>query len=213
MQVLRLGINCAQAMYIHSSPGWGLLGSGISAASGLLGVAVGGWITARHQRIERRKKHLSDQLQLFYAPLIGILLEIRAKSEVRVKLSTTARDSWSSLFENVQSPHIKERIQKDKEPEFTKLFDYNNRQLTEDIVPLYRKMLAIFNDQIGFAEESTLNHFRALVEFVEIWNRFLKGTLPMEVLDKIEHKEETLSDLYTDLKTQFDRLHKELKEE
>jgi len=198
-------------MLDSSWPGWGLMQSGITAGAGFLGVIVGGGVAIYSQRRQKQHDRIRDQLEKLYSPLIGILLEIRAKSEVRVKLTTAGRDSWAAQFEGVQSPHIKQRIQQDLEPEYIRLFDYNNEQLLGDIVPLYQKMLAVFTEQIGLAEESTLTHYPALVEFVEIWNRFVKKSLPRDVLDKIEHKEETLTAFYADLRKQFDRLRKRLR--
>jgi hypothetical protein len=42
-------------MIDSSWPGWSLMQSGITALAGLLGVTVGGFITSRNQRVERRK--------------------------------------------------------------------------------------------------------------------------------------------------------------
>ena len=41
----------------------------VSSASGLIGVAIGGFIASRNQKQERR--HHRDQLVEFYAPLLG----------------------------------------------------------------------------------------------------------------------------------------------
>ena len=40
----------------------------ITGAAGLLGVCVGGWITALNQRRERETARLHEQLMGFYAP-------------------------------------------------------------------------------------------------------------------------------------------------
>jgi hypothetical protein len=87
--------------------------------------------------------------------------------------------------------------------------DYNNRQLTEEIIPLYR--LDIFTDRMWLAEASTMRHYPALVEFVEVWNRFLDKSLPREVIDQIEHKEENLKPFYDDLQTHFTKLSQRLR--
>ncbi len=62
----------------------------------------------------------------------------------------------------------------------------------------------------GLAEPSTLEHFGALVEFVEIWDRWLDETIPAEVAGALEHGEDKLYPLYDDLSRQFRRLQKEL---
>jgi hypothetical protein len=60
------------------------------------------------------------------------------------------------------------------------------------------------------AEKSKLGFNYELVEFVELWNRYYAGSLPLEVLNEIEHSEAKLQPFYTDLQENFDRLSKEL---
>ncbi len=106
---------------------------------------------------------------------------------------------------------VKKQITDTDGPAYDKLQDYNNRQLTDEIIPLYRKMLAIFTDCMWLAEPSTQRHYAALVEYVEIWNRFLDQSLPREVLQQIEHKEEALKPFYADLEQHFTSLSKRLR--
>jgi hypothetical protein len=46
------------------------------AASGLLGVAVGGYFAAHNQKRERQHRRLSDQLAEFYGPMLALRTEI-----------------------------------------------------------------------------------------------------------------------------------------
>jgi hypothetical protein len=62
-----------------------LLPSLVSALSALVGVSIGGWITTRNQKIDRRYHHLQEQLG-FYGTMLGMRKEIRAKSEVRKRI-------------------------------------------------------------------------------------------------------------------------------
>ena len=71
-------------------------------------------------------------------------------------------------------------------------------------------MVNLFRDRMGLAEPSTLEHFGALVEFVEIWDRWLDETIPPEVVGNLEHGEEKLYPLYEDVADQFKRLQKEI---
>jgi len=59
----------------------------IPVLSGVTGVLIGGWITSKNQQKERRHKRMLKQLDQFYGPLLGIRLQILAKSEVRLKVS------------------------------------------------------------------------------------------------------------------------------
>jgi hypothetical protein len=183
----------------------------VPALSGLAGVGIGGWITSHNQKRERRETHIKDQLSEFYSPLLGIRSQIKAKSEVRLKVSNAAQALWPAKFAGIDDPMVKKQISDTDFPAYEKLLDYNNRQLTEEIIPLYRKMLEIFTDRMWLAEVSTVRHYPALVEFVEVWNRFLDKSLPREVIDQIEHKEENLKPFYDDLQKHFTELSQRLR--
>ena len=182
----------------------------IPAASGLVGVAIGGWLTALNQKRERREAHIKNQLSALYSPLVGIRSQIKAKSEVRLRLTNLANASWHEKFAGIEDPARKKQIIGKDRPDYDKLQNYNNRQQVEEIVPLYRKMLAIFTDNMWLAEPSTRSHYAALVEFVETWNRLLAQSLPPELWNEIEHKEETLEPLYADLEHHLSELSKRL---
>jgi hypothetical protein len=66
----------------------------ISAASGLGGVFLGGMLTSRNQKQERRQCFVRDQLAEFYAPMAGIRERLRSKGEIRLKVSNAAGTVW-----------------------------------------------------------------------------------------------------------------------
>jgi hypothetical protein len=193
-------------------PGWSLLQSGVTGAVGLLGVFAGGWITGRNQRVERQHARKREQLEKFYSPLIGMRDEIRSKSELRVKLHEAGDVAWKRLFEGVAEPWEKKIITDKKQQQFDKLLEYSEAQLKQDLVPLYGKMLDLYTSNMWLAEPSTLKFHFVLTEYVEIWNRFLGGSLPKEVLAEIQHGEANLKPFYEDLQSHFDRLSKTLSE-
>jgi hypothetical protein len=164
----------------------------VPAVAGLVGVLVGGWITTHSQKIERQHQGIREQLSDFYSVLLGKRSQIRAKSEVRLKVR-----------------NIAQKVQRDEE--FQKLLEYDKRQLQEELVPLYREMLDHLTNNMWLAEPSTLTHYGTLVEYVEVWNRSLDKTLPTDVAFEIDHDEKKLYPFYEDLKSQFERLQAELK--
>ena len=188
-----------------------IIQAAITGAAGLLGVSVGGWITAWNQRREREFARLHEQLMGFYAPMRGLRAEIRAKSEVRTKIHGVAQELWPKKFEGIDDPEVTKRIDREEAPKYEKIFDYSNKQLKEDLVPLYRKMLQHFSINMGLAELSTLEHYAAFVEFVELWNRALDGSLPGEVVNRLDHSETKVKPLYEDIDQHFKRLNARLK--
>ena len=67
-------------------------------------------------------------------------------------------------------------------------------------------MIEIFTTNMPLAEADTIKHFPALLEFVELWNRWIDGSLPVEVLGQLSHSEEKLFPLYDDLAEKFERM-------
>ena len=183
----------------------------ISATSGLVGVATGGWLAGRHYRIERRNQRMSEQLSGFYAPMLGIRAWILAKSELRVKIQGAAGDEWQRLVAGAKGEvGALIKISEERSPDFKKIIEENNRQLVEELLPKYHDMVKVFSENLALAEPSTIEHFGALVEFVELWDRWLEGTVPAEVTVALEHGEENLHPLYADLSHHFARLQSEL---
>jgi hypothetical protein len=185
--------------------------SGMSAGSGLVGVLVGGWLVGKHQKQERQNARRSQQCMEFYAPLRAMWAEVRAKTQLRLKVHATAQALWPEKFQGVEDPGVKISIDQQQTPKYEEILDYSNEQLEKDIIPLYRKMLGHFSAHMGLAEQSTLEHYAAFVEFVEIWNRYLRGSLPLEVANKLNHSEASLYPLYEDIQQNFNRLRTELR--
>lgn len=90
-------------------------------------------------------------------------------------------------------------------------YTYDETQLQTELVPLYREMLEHFTSHMWLSESSTRAHYDALCEYVEVWNRSLEESLPVEVIEKIQHEEKKLYPLYDDLHFHFNRLTDELK--
>lgn len=178
--------------------------------SGLTGVLIGAWLTMRRETAQRRHDFLAAQLRDFYAPILGVRSEIRKRGEIRLAVSEAADTAWRELCaqarETSDSPTALQSLMDTRGPAFRSIIDYNNRVLAEATIPAYREMVKLFRGNLWLAEPSTRQHFGTLVEFVDIWERWLSGSLPAEVIDKLNHGEELLEPLYQDLEVQHGRL-------
>ena len=185
---------------------WGAI---VTAAAGLVGVGLGGGLTLLNQRRQRADERIQQQLNEFYAPFLGIHMLILAKSEFRVKLSGLLGAEWPKLFANARAqgdPSLLKETEDKHGAAFEKAQDYTNHVLEHEIVPLYNKMVQLFTDKMSLTEPSTRQHFGALVEFVEIWNRFFADALPKETLRVLDHREEKVKPLYADVANQVENL-------
>jgi hypothetical protein len=86
------------------------------------------------------------------------------------------------------------------------MIEYNNKQLREELLPLYDRMLQIFTEQYWLAEPATRAHYDELVRFVELWHRHFEKSLPTPVLVQLKHSEGALAPLYENLTTTLDSL-------
>ncbi len=189
---------------------WGI-SIAVPAISGLCGVGVGAFLTSRMEKIGRRHEFLSKQLTNFYSPLLALRKEIETIGKVRVRIGSVAGNVWHEMCDRHEgNPPELQKLTQEKSDKFTKIIDYDNEYLETDTIPAYHKMIEIFRKNIHLAEPSTAKHFSALLEFVNIWDRFLTGSLPGEVIRALEHSEQSLYPLYDDLQLQHEKLRDKL---
>lgn len=184
----------------------------ISAGAGLAGVLIGSWLATRREEEERRLRFIQRQLEEFYAPFCALRQEIRAKSEVRVKVSKTAAAEWAALFEGIESSDLKQEIEARHKDQFDSIVTYNHKQVADDLLPSYRRMLDLFREKLWLVERATRIHYPTLVEFVEVWNRRVAGSLPASVAEEMGHGEENLDSLYADAERHRDQLQRKIRD-
>lgn len=185
----------------------------VPAISGFIGVLIGSWLTRRHQREQRKLDFIEKQLRSFYSPLLGIRNEIRMLSELREKIRQSADHHWRKMCEEAREaggPEYVKQVTDERRDVFMKSIEYNNKQLTESLLPAYRRMVAIFRDNYYLAEGRTSEHFRPLLEFVDIWDRWLERSIPHEVVEDLGHGEKSLQALYSELEKTHDELRVKL---
>lgn len=190
---------------------WGI-SIGIPAIAGLGGVMLGAWLSGRRETRQRKLSFIEKQLHDFYSPLLGIRNEIHMRSQLRVRIHNTADAEWRRLCEEKSEIGVEalQELTDKRGREFTEIIEYNNRQLKEALIPAYRKMVSLFRDNMWLAEPETKTYFESLLEFVELWERWLARSLPPEVIQALEHGEESLYPFYDHLQSKHDELREKL---
>jgi hypothetical protein len=185
----------------------------VPAISGLLGVAVGAFVTTRRETLNRKYKFIEKQITDFYSPLLAIRMNLKATGELRLRISNTADSEWRKLCARFEGqPDELRKLSETRGKNFSKIIDYNNEKLRNEDIPAYHKMIDIIQDNMWLAEKSTITHFPELIEFVDLWDRFVKETLPGEVVQALGHSEKSLYPLYEDLQQRHDELRAKLSE-
>lgn len=134
-------------------------------------------------------------------------MAIQSKTVVRKEIRDVADRAYSKRNALPSSSTVDSD---DERKAYSPLFAEDNRQLIEVLLPMYRKMVSHFTENMMYCEPSTRTHHAALVRFVDIWDRFVGGTLPDKVRTELNHREKELYSFYDELTTQHDRLAKEL---
>jgi hypothetical protein len=167
----------------------------------LLGALVGAWVVyhfgVRQLVAQRRLGFVERQLTEFYAPLAGLRKQIRAKSELRLKISNAANGAWRDICSSYGGQPVHDH--EARFAPFKKIIDYENDQLKNELVPMYRQMLAHFTEHYHLADAETPNYYEGFLEFVELWNRWLVDSIPGEVIQRLGHTEEKIKRFYDHL--------------
>ncbi len=185
----------------------------VPAISGLCGVAIGAFLASRREKLKRKHSFLSKQLTDFYSPLLVIRKELKASGELRLRISSAADIEWRKLCGRYEGqPDELRKLSETRGKKYEKIIDYNNEKLKNEALPAYHRMIKIYRDNMWLAEKSTLQHFSALIEYVDIWDRFMAEALPGEVVTALGHTEESLCPLYEDLQKRHDEIRSQLAE-
>lgn len=186
----------------------------IPALFGLVGVVLGAWLTGRYERKRRQLDFLKAQLQEFYSPLLGLRAGIRSRNELRLKLSQACDRAWRELCKRARASKdgvaALQKLEEERGPEFSRRIDYENRVWREELFPYYEEMLKVFQRNMWLADVDTRIHFSKLVEFVDLWKRWLDHSLPREALELIEQP--NLNDFFDHLEKRHDELRAKLSE-
>lgn len=179
----------------------------VSALVGGLIVYVFG---IRKLSIELRNTFVQKQMSEFYSPLAGCRKRIRAKSEVREKVSSVANEAWKDLCARYMAAKQPMHDHEEQYAPYGRIIDYDNDQLREELIPLYRKMLDVFTEKYWLADEDTRAYYQDFLEFVEIWERYLAEALPRDVLVKLGHTEENVLPFYDHVEQKLSALQNEI---
>lgn len=134
-------------------------------------------------------------------------------SELRQKISQSADNHRRKICNDAREsggPEYLEQVTDDRRDEFMKSIEYDNRQLNESLLPSYIKIETIFRDNYYLAENKTREFFRPLIEFNDIWQRWLDRSIPLEVVKELGHEEELLQPFYDNLEKTHNKLRAKL---
>lgn len=169
----------------------------IGAIAAIVGVVVGGLITIWNDRRKARLEYARQQLSDFYSPILSLRRHIRALSELRKTIGDVANGLYLSDMER----HTREERAK----ALNGMVEFDNEQMKSILLPMYRQMLDIFRQKYWLAEPEVQEHYAALAEYVELWQRNFDKTIPGDVLVAMRVEERKLDPLYHSLEKQFRR--------
>jgi hypothetical protein len=110
-----------------------------TASAGLVGVVVGAILTAlfaaRRERKQRQLAFVEKQLSEFYSPMCALRAEVRAFSNLRVKLHDAAEQVWRELCESVEPGPQAQALSAARFPQFKALIEHDNTQFEARIMP------------------------------------------------------------------------------
>jgi hypothetical protein len=144
------------------------------------------------------------QIAELYSPLLALNEKVMALVQLRSEISVAGGKGWQEVVEREgKSLDLDHRFRP-----FAQITEYNNKQLREEILPIYSEMIVVFTKGYWLAEESTRQHFGKLVKFREMWQRQMTDEMPVEVLRGLSPVD--LSDLQEDLSRQISSLRAKL---
>jgi hypothetical protein len=183
----------------------------ISAVSCLGGIFLWAWLSNRNEQRRQRRDFIEKQVRELYAPLLDIRQQVRALSELRVR--TLAEGVWQELCHEGRErggPEALRRLSAERSTVFEAIVHDKNDQWKKEVLPCYKAMLQIFQEKMWLAEETTRERFQKLSVYVELWERGLNRTIPVEAVAWLNVREADLVPLYEELEQTFRNLRAKL---
>ncbi len=196
---------------------------GVLGLGALSGTIITQLMTNARDRRSQRVAYLKQQLEQFYGPLLAAHKEIRARSELRVKVQQAIDAKHAKAMaeaavmiaaagtgevlthadlinaaSDVHLPTIKTNIEDE------------SQTFREVLMPRYRSMIDTFRDKMTLAEPETREYFARLVEFVDVWDKIIGNKLSRSIAPEINHSEANLAPFYKHLEEVHDRLRGEV---
>ncbi len=84
-----------------------------------------------------------------------------------------------------------------------------NKELVEEVIPLYRTMLDISTEKYWLADADTRAFYQDFLEYVELW----RHPIPQEIGEAIGHDEGQLEPLYHHLESKLTDLQNQIKDQ
>jgi hypothetical protein len=178
-------------------------------AGGWIGSVITNWMTARRERAARAVQFRTQQLEQFYGPLLAMHKEIRARSELRVKLQQ-AIDSQHMEDMLLAGPGKTEEASDAHLPAILINIRDESETFRNILMPRYREVMDVFRDKMWLVEPETREYFEGLIEFVDVWDKILADKLPPPVASAIGHTEQNLQPFYRHLEKMHDRIRSEI---
>ena len=73
-------------------------------------------------------------------------------------------------------------------------------------MPVYRQMAKLFRENLWLADPDTREHYQPLIEFIDLWDRWIAKSIPGEVIERLGHSKENLKVFYDYLRQRHDAL-------
>ena len=165
--------------------------------AGYIGVKFG----LEQVKLQKRLDFIERQLRDFYSPILGIHQNISTKGKLRFKISGLHSKEWKDMSE-------KERDK--KLPFVEKVIEYDNDQWKKDLLPLYHKIADIFTQNYWLAEPETKEHYMKLIEYVEVWDRWLDKAITIQTVSELINDDNELEPFFKEIDYRSGILRKEL---
>jgi hypothetical protein len=135
--------------------------------------------------------------------------EIRARSELRVKLAETIdRQHMDDML--LAGPGKTEEASDVHLPVIVANIQDESETFRSVLMPRYREMIDVFREKMWLAQPETRAFFSQLIDYVDVWDKILARKLPHSIASAVGHTEKSLHPFYDHLEEMHDRLRSEI---
>lgn len=178
----------------------------ITFASTVLAVFIGGWLTTWREHDKDRKGQISKKLELFYGPLLNLVIELRQRESAYLEIMSDLNE-LSQKHRDQDNTYLADLATDDS----MALLRHRVERWQQIEVGLYEKILETYRNYLYLADAETAQKLVGVIKLIEIASMNPESRVKtMEIAERHANERELFSEFEEHLRGKCDQLTRQL---
>lgn len=175
----------------------------------LIACFLGFWCTyyfaIRRSKFEKERDFTYQQITKFYSPLVVLQKRIETIKKLKKEFSYAGNEACKKRYKD---GHMYNDEDKKYSKQIKKEIEIRNQEFPKYILPLYDRMVDIFEKNYWLAENNTKNFYKTLLSYVEKEHKYYSRIIPLCTFNEIDFNDKDILLFYKNIEETLYKLKK-----